>query len=172
MLARTLCLVPILTLALLSPAQAQNAPEPSRTTAIYGDWIVRCETTKRGEDNARYCEMAQTFSGGNGQGNVAQVVIGRPEGEKMDRLVVELPAGVWLPEGVSLKVSDKDFATLTFKRCPQSCFASTSLTDPQRETLFSATNAAFVFKDAAQKPIAISLSLKGIRDAYKAMSEK
>ncbi len=116
--------------------------------------------------------MAQTFAGGNGQGNIAQIVIGRPQGEKVDRVLVELPAGVWLPDGVSVKIADKDFAALTFKRCLQSCFASAPLTDPQREALFSATTATFVFKDANQTPVSISLSLKGIRDAYKALNDK
>lgn len=172
MFGRALLLATLVGFVSVSAAQAQNAPEPSRTTANYGDWVTRCESGKRGEEIVKSCEMAQSFAAGNGQGNVAQIVIGRPQGEKADRLLVELPAGVWLPDGVSLKIADKDFAALTFKRCLQSCFASATLTDAQRESLFSATTAAFVFKDATQKPVAISLSLKGIRDAYKAMGDK
>lgn len=172
MFHRTLVVATLVGFCWSSAVQAQNAVEPSRTTANYGDWVTRCESVKRGEGMVKTCEIVQSFAAGNGQGNVAQVVIGRPQDEKVDRLVVELPAGVWLPDGVSLKIGDKDFATLTFKRCVQSCFASASLTDAQRETLFSAPAVTFVFKDATQKSVALSLSMKGIREAYKAMTEK
>jgi invasion protein IalB len=172
MFFRTLVLAASVGLLSISAAQAQTVAEPTQTTANYGDWITRCETAKRGDDVSKFCEIAQTIAGGNSQGKIAQIVVGRAQGEKTDRIVVELPAGIWLPDGVLLKISDKDFTTLTFKRCVQSCFASAALTDAQRETLFSATAVSFVFKDATQKPVALPMSTKGIRDAYKAMNDK
>ncbi|HBF30244.1 invasion associated locus B family protein [Rhizobium sp.] len=172
MFFRTLVVATMVGFYSLSLAQAQSVAEPSQTTAIYGDWITRCETAKRGDETTKSCEIAQAIAGGNGQGKIAQIVIGRAQGEKVDRVVVELPAGIWLPDGVLMKVADKDFATLTFKRCVQSCFASAPLTDAQREALFAATAASFVFKDATQKPVTLPLSGKGIREAYKAMAEK
>ncbi|MDB5548329.1 MAG: invasion protein [Tardiphaga sp.] len=65
---------------------------PERTTASFGDWVVRCEIV--GTPAKRICEVAQIITV-QGQGNpIAQIAIGKPEPTGGKQLTLVLPANV------------------------------------------------------------------------------
>lgn len=164
-----------LTLAILLSAGGAVAqqpttspPGPNRTTAHYDDWLVRCEIERDGTREAKLCESVQTIAGPDGR-IVAQVVIGRPAGAAADKILVELPAGVLLPPGVAIRVGDKQVASLTFRRCLQSCLADAELPKQGLDALANATQPISLgFSDGAGKAVTLPLSSKGLRNAYAA----
>lgn len=150
------------------PASPATAPVPNRTTANYDDWVVRCETGRDGNRDVKICENVQMLVGSDGR-IVAQVVIGRPAGSANDRIFVELPAGVWLPDGVTIRIADKPAASLTFRRCLQSCLADADLPKPTLDALAGATQPISLgFSEGPGKPATFPLSAKGLRNAYAA----
>lgn len=143
---------------------------PSRTSATYDDWVVRCERGE-GTGGAKVCEVAQTLQIGNPQQNlVAQVVFGKLKSDAPLRLVLQLPVGVWLPAGAQLTVGDNGKPLpVAFKFCIRACIADTDLTPQQASALSAATGAgSLAFQDRNQAQITLPISLKGLSAALAA----
>ncbi|MDQ0345601.1 invasion protein IalB [Ancylobacter vacuolatus] len=146
-------------------ASASAAARPGLTTATYQDWVVRCVAG----DNGRICEVVQNIQA-QGQGLIASVAVGRADAKAPLRLVVQLPAGVWLPAGVKVQVSEKAKPLqLAFTRCPQGCFAEAELDAATVQALRAATEGgSFSFEDGARRPVMLPLSFKGFASALDA----
>ena len=153
---------------LLGSSGAVRAQVPQLTTATYDDWTVRCAM----HDTVKSCEMEQA-SQMQGQ-PVSQIALGRPNKTAPLRAVFQVPINVWLPAGVKLVLDDKDPGISgTFKRClGNGCFADTELNDETVKKLRArTTNGKLLFKDAAQRDVAIPVSFKGFGPAFDAMSK-
>jgi invasion protein IalB len=141
-------------------AWAQTA---QRTTATYGDWVIRCEL----HEGIKNCEMAQVTQA-NGQ-TLTQIVLGRQAKDAPLKLLFQVPVNVSLPAGVRL-IGEGDQAAVvaTFGYCvPVGCFAVTDVTDNVIKKLRGLTaNGKLEFKDAAGKDVAIPVSFKGFGEAY------
>ena len=151
-------------MSLAGTASAQQPPAPAAarpglTTATYEDWVVRCVAG----DAGRTCEV-------QGQGLIASVAVGRADAKAPLRLVVQLPAGVWLPAGVKVQVSEKAKPLqLVFTRCPQGCFAEAELDAASVQALKAAAGAGRIsFEDGARRPVTLPLSFKGFTAALDA----
>jgi invasion protein IalB len=144
------------------------AQTPQRTTANYGDWIVRCEM----RDTAKTCEMAQ-FTQLNGQNQpVTQIVIGRPSKDGLLKIAFQVPVNVSLLAGVKLVTeSERADVTVNFSRCiPAGCFAVTDVKENVIKKLRGlTTNGKLQFKDAGEQDVVIPVSFKGFSDAYDAL---
>ncbi|WP_172428447.1 invasion associated locus B family protein [Azospirillum brasilense] len=140
--------------------------------ASYDDWIVRCEMGRDGAKDTKVCESVQAVAGPDGR-IIAQAVIGRPAGAASDKILVELPAGVWLPDGLSIRVGDKPVVSLTFRRCLQSCYADADFSKQSLDALATATQPISLgFSDGPDKAVTLPLSAKGLRNAYAASAAK
>lgn len=179
-MSRQIAIMPLalLSLAVLvsatGAAGAQQTPAavPDRTTATFEDWIVRCEVSRSGGKETKLCETVQTLAGPNGQ-VLAQVVIGRPAGATDDKILVEVPAGVWLPDGVTIRLGDKPLVSPVFRRCRQSCVADVDLPKQAVDSLITGSQpVTLVFAEDARKPVTLPLSTKGFRNAYTASQAK
>ncbi len=149
------------------PALGAQDDGPSRTTATYDDWVVRCERTELA-GGSKVCEAAQTLQIGNQQqGLVAQVVFGKIKSDAPLRLVLQLPVGVWLPAGAQLTVGDTAKPiSAGFKFCIRACIADVDLSAQEAASLSTATgNAAITFQDRNQQQVTIPVSLKGLSAA-------
>jgi len=104
LLAVALCGVPVMASAQAPkeapkepPKSAASAPAPvgttpERTTASYGDWVLRCETVAGVAK--RVCEVAQVMTA-QGQSNpVAQLAIGRRAAGESKQLTIVLPSNI------------------------------------------------------------------------------
>lgn len=143
---------------------------PTRTSATYDDWVVRCERAE-GSSMPRVCEVAQTLQIGNPQQNLtAQVVFGKLTRDAPLRLVLQLPVGVWLPTGATLTVGDGGKPIpVDFKFCIRACIADADLTPQQAAALVSAKGGgSLVFKDRNQTQVSLPISLKGLAPALAA----
>jgi invasion protein IalB len=91
------------------------------------------------------------------------------------KLVVQLPAGVWLPSGVSFALGDSLAVELTYTRCAQSCIAEVELKPDFVQALRGWTKAdpaRLAFADGAQRKVALNVSLKGLPAALAARDEQ
>jgi len=177
--ASVIALTVLATLAFSSASFAQTAPAPApratapagnapqSTTATYQDWIVRCETREKAP---KVCEIAQGIQAQGQQGLVAQIALGRLTKNDPFRLVIQLPAGVWLPAGVSVQFDDKTAPlALPFTRCLQLCVADAEL-KPEQVNLLRArtTRGLIVFEDGARNKVQLPLSFNGFAAALDA----
>jgi invasion protein IalB len=165
-----------------APAAAQAAPaaanggvpQPERTMSTYGDWVVRCEVRPT-TPPTRLCELAATALDARQQ-PVLQVVIGATAPTAQRVLVVQLPLNVGLPAEPRLVIDDKDkpFAVPLRSCLPRGCFAETELGDAVVARLRALGDGAvhFEYKDAAQAPISVSISMKGFATGLDALARE
>lgn len=152
------------------PALGQDESGPTRTTATYDDWVVRCERSEA-VGGARVCEAAQTLQIGNAQQQLqAQIVFGRLTKEAPMRLVVQLPVGVWLPAGSKFIFGEKPRTIAAdYKFCIRACIADVDLNADDVAALSKeAGPAKLEFLDRNQQPVALEISFKGLAAALAA----
>lgn len=150
-----------------APAADPNAPQA--TTATYGDWVVRCAIPPN--QTARVCEAGTGVQVQGQQGLLAQIVIGRLNKDQPTRLVIQLPAGVFLPPGATLYLDEKDKSGMAtvFATCTQACFADAELKPDQLAALKAAKGPGRLeFVDGARKRIAVPISFNGLPAATEA----
>ncbi|TCT01651.1 invasion associated locus B family protein [Aquabacter spiritensis] len=173
-LSSTLFAALIIGFGVSAPAAAQQKPapqapaaadQPGLTTATYQDWVVRCMAGSEG----RTCEIVQNLQA-QGQGLVASVAVGKVDPKGPLRLVVQVPAGVWLPAGVKFTASAKAKPmALEFKRCLQGCFAEVELDAAAVLALRAATEpGSFTFEDGSRRAVTLPVSFKGFPAALDA----
>jgi invasion protein IalB len=161
-----------------APAQAQAPQQPApvdqnpqRTTASYGDWVVRCEVTA-GPPPVKNCDMEQ-LAQVQGQANpISRVAIPLPAKGEPAKLFVQLPINVSFSAPLKIVADSKDAGITTpFRRCvPAGCFAEVELKDDvQKKFRASAEPGKILFKDAAEREVAIPLSFKGFAQAFEAL---
>jgi invasion protein IalB len=164
--------------AVPAPA-AQKAPAPvgttpERTTASFGDWVLRCETVA--EQVQRVCEVALVMTVQGQPNPVAQVAIGRPtpgEGRRVT-LVVPTNIAIGAKPQVTLAKAGTAPIELTWQRCaPGACFASAPLADETMSAMSAQTEPGRIaFKDAAGREVALPLSFRGLPQALAALAKE
>jgi invasion protein IalB len=159
------------------PPAAAPAPVPAtpeRTTASFGDWVMRCDATP--PPVKRVCEVAQLMTVQGQAAPVAQVAFGRTaRGEPM-RATLVLPVAVLLttkPKILSER-EDKSPLEVSWQRCvPGGCIASVTVGDDVMVRLGARTEpGSIVFKDAAEHDIAFPLSFRGLAQALAALAKE
>jgi invasion protein IalB len=154
-----------------APAPAAVDQNPQRTTASYGDWVVRCEVVA-GPPPQKNCDMEQ-LAQVQGQANpISRVAIPLPPKGEPPKLFVQLPINVSFMAPLKIMTNDKDAGiTAPFRRCvPAGCFVEIELKDDlQKKFRGSAEPGKITFKDAADRDVAIPLSFKGFAQAFEAL---
>ena len=155
-----------------APAPAPVDQNPQRTTASYGDWVVRCETAA-GPPPTKNCDMEQ-LAQVQGQANpISRVAIPLPQKGEPPKLFVQLPINVSFMAPLKITAGEKDAGiTAPFRRCvPAGCFVEIELKDDLQKKFRAAAaeQGKITFKDAADRDVAIPLSFKGFAQAFEAL---
>ncbi len=155
------------------PPAAAAAPVqqgPQRTSATYGDWVVRCEVAEG--QTQKTCDMEQ-LAQMQGQTNpISRIAIPLPVKGQEAKLIVQLPVNVSLADGVKIEVDAKDRGlNFPFTRCvPAGCLAETPLKEEEMKRFRAETQPGkMLYKDAADRAVVIPLSFKGFGQAFDAL---
>jgi invasion protein IalB len=162
--------VPATTPSPNAPAVGGIQEGPSATTAVYGDWVVRCSQ----QAGTRTCEAAQTIFAQGQQDPIALIAIGREKQDAPMRLVVQLPLNVTVSTRAKITLGEADPPLeLNFERCiPSSCFAMIQSADDAVRRLRAHPDAARIsYKDASDKDVAFQFSLRGLAPALDALAK-
>ena len=151
-----------------SAQDADQTPEqPVQTTATFSDWTVRCRPI--GDQDKMLCEMIQVVPAKNQQGTIASLAVGRMPDDEDVRLVMQLPLGVHLPAGVSIKIGDAEIVRAEFQSCfSGSCVARASLDEGAIGRMKAAATMTISFQDRARRNAVVEVSLKGFTAAHEA----
>lgn len=155
------------------PNQAPAGGAPTRTTATYEDWTVRCETPPGAAQKT--CEVFQAQQQQGQTGPVSQIAIGRAGKSGPHKLVAQIPVNVWLATAPRLVLDDKQAPiALGFKRCvPGGCFADADIPDDLLRRLKGrAEPGRLEYKDAIQRDVGIPVSFKGFSQAIDALAKQ
>lgn len=167
-----------------APAAPAPAPAtaPDRTSAAYGDWTLRCETTRpAGQPAQRLCEIALTFTDARNQ-PVAQMVMGRTARAEPMRVILQVPIETRVEEAARLQADPAAAAgealSLPFKLCSVArggCFAEAELPNDAALRRLRARGDApgrVTFRDSAGREIHLTMSLRGFGAALDALGRE
>ena len=188
-------------LSSLGGANAQSTSDvPASRTATYGDWTVRCRMLNfkaaDGKNTEKEtCELVNVIrvkvpETKNTKGEtipeytsvLAQVLIGRQVATGDLKVLVQVPAGVWLRRAVAIVVGEaedklesaaaENQLTASYFNCQNSgCLADATLTDDWKKNLLEAKVAQMSFVDNTQRLFKVAVSLKGLPAAMTAIAE-
>jgi invasion protein IalB len=143
---------------------------PSATSAVYGDWVVRCSQQGQG----RVCEVAQPIYIQGQQNPIAAIAIGREKANDPMRLVLQLPVNVTVSARAKLAVKEGEpLIELNFERCvPTGCFAWVQPADEVVRRLREHSEPGRItYKDASDKEVGFQFSLRGLAAALDAWAK-
>ncbi|HEY7297095.1 MAG TPA: invasion associated locus B family protein [Xanthobacteraceae bacterium] len=143
---------------------------PSATSAVYGDWVVRCSQQAK----ARVCEVAQSIYLQGQQNPIALIAIGREKDNDPIRLVLQVPLNVTVSARATMSLRQGEPPIeLKFERCiPAGCFAMLQPAEEAVRRLRAHSDPGRItYKDAADKDVGFQFSLRGLSPALDAWSK-
>ena len=131
----------------------------------YGDWGGQCEIAP---DKSRVCYIQQVLSKTNEKTPMMITVLGYGKGKKFPTLILELPKGVDMKQGVQLKI-DRYKAVGFSGRCDnRGCRAGFTLDNPLTQQFSKGKRALVAFKKYGQKEaVVLPISLRGVPHGLK-----
>lgn len=159
-----------------APAVPAVSPEPSSTTASFGDWTLRCQRVADAGKTVRICEVAQVLQAQGQQAPIAQIALGRIANGEPVRVTAVMPVSVSFPSSVQITMGEKDAKPLElpWRRClPTGCFAETAPSDDVLKQWRKASEPGrILFRDAAGRDLALPLSARGLDQALDALAKE
>jgi len=149
-----------------STAPAAAAPEPRQIQ----DWTLRCDAPANGSLSGP-CYIMQDIAAPEGQGRIAQMIVGHFGKERLLGALVFVPLGIRLPPGLLIGVDQNKPRRFPFQLCSANgCQAQIALDDAFLAELKAGAKAEAIFEDANGRKIAIEVSLRGFTAALKEAS--
>lgn len=149
----------------LSIAGANQAAAQGTVKDVVGDWQVRCDMPAGAREEQ--CALVQNVTAED-RDNVGLSVIVLKTADKQSQILrVLAPLGVLLPQGLGLRIDDKDIGVVGFVRClANGCFAEVELQADLINLLSTGTGATFIIFQTPEEGIGIPISLKGFKDGF------
>ena len=153
------------------PTAAPVSQDPDRTTAAFGDWLLRCERLASGQ---RECDVIQTLALQGQAQPIALIAVSRPTRGQPLQMSVQVPVGTNLTNALRLTGNGRDalLVELPWQRCiPAGCFAETQLRDEAvlRRLRATTETGRIEFRDGANQEIQWPFSFRGLGAALDAL---
>lgn len=154
------------------PAGPPASLDPDRTTATFGDWLLRCERQATGQ---RECDVVQTLALQGQAQPIALIAVSRPSRGQPLQLSVQVPVSATLGNALRLTGDGRDpvVVDLAWQRCiPAGCFAEAPLRDEAvlRRLRLRTEPGRIEFRDGANQEIQWPFSLRGLGAALDALT--
>lgn len=147
---------------------------PERTAASFGDWLLRCESV--GAQPRRVCEVAHMIVLQDQTAPVAQIAIGRQAPGEGERLTIVVPSNIAIgarPQVTTGKAGAAPLELSWQRRLPGACFASAAISSAATGELAAQTEPGrIVFRNAAERDMALPLSFRGLSQAMAALAKE
>jgi invasion protein IalB len=156
------------------PPTPPAAPAPDRTTASFGDWVLRCDRRTDLTPPQRFCELGQTVQRQGDTGAQAQFALGRLVATDPMRFTLVLPINIGFQPAPKLVVEGPDALSLDlgWVRClPSGCFANAAVSDDMLRKMRAQKGAGRLdYHDGATRDVVLPISFKGFSEAFDALT--
>lgn len=168
---------PLLALALFAPlprAAAQEQSPPIQAIGIFSGWKVQCEELSGGGAGTnRMCVMVHSSrSETNPKATVNLIFLkARPDDKAVNMMRIVVPAGVFLPAGVTVEVDGTPLGRVQFTRClPRVCVAFSDATQDILDKFGNGKVASISYEEAPGQVLPVRMPLDGFAPALKALA--
>lgn len=144
-------------------AAAQAAPEAPSVP-----WLVNCAST--GGEVA--CEASQRLVIQKTGQLLLGVTVRIPPESKTSAMMLHLPHGLFLPDGVTLDIDGKAGKKHEVQTCDQKgCYAGLPIDDAYLNALQSGKTLTITFRNLQKEDVRVPITLSGFKEAYGKLSQ-
>lgn len=134
----------------------------------FGSWTVNCE------DGGKVCHIAQRLVSKQDDRTLISVGIGKvhgPNGATASQMIIVVPLGILLPQGLTLQVDQGQAVKLPFLQCvPHGCRTVVTLEAEGLQKLQAGSEAKFTYFLPNGQPMTLPISLSGFTAGYNAVA--
>ena len=143
---------------------APSSAKPATEKPSGPGWAVEC--TNPGD--ALVCKTVQNIFLTKTRQKLLSVSVSKPKGGKDLAMLIQLPHGLFLPAGLTLKVDDKKPKELAVQTCDRAgCYAGSALDQALLTKLKSGSVLQIAFQNLQKRRMSIPVPLKGFAAALK-----
>lgn len=129
-------------------------------------WAVNCRSGA--QDQALNCNLSQTVVMKGSGRLLTRVTVFLSAKDQEPKLSVQLPLGVLVPAGASIRVDDNAPLNLRLRTCIRDgCFAESALSSDLLAQLQKGSTLTVAFQNLAQKTVSLPLALGEFAEAYR-----
>ena len=157
----------LLTSLLAGPAQAITDGED------FQDWRAKCVTSEdKTKTPTTACHVFQDLLHKESGKRVLHIAIGKLPKQKTLTMIVTLPLGIALPQGITIRIDGEHAKNLPLQACFTNGCQAAFQPEPSWMNTFAAGNKAeVIFHNVQNQAISIPVSLKGVTAAIKALNK-
>lgn len=143
--------------------QKEAARDAAAPAAPQIPWMVNCASVA----GRMSCEAAQSLTIQKTGQLLLSVSVRIPANSQTGAMMLHLPHGMFLPEGVTMTIDANPPQKQAVQTCdPKGCYVGLSLDDALLGMLQTGTTLTIAFKSLEKKDISIPISLSGFKEAY------
>jgi invasion protein IalB len=162
--------------AAAAPPAAAVTATPSRTTASFGDWTLRCDRFADATPPRHACELSLVVQNAADQNVLAQIAVGRPAAGEPLRITTVLPVNITVAATPKLIIDGKEAGSLdlAWVRClPGGCIATAVVSDDVlRKLKTSPSPGQIEYHDAAGRDVKLPIPWRGFSEAFDALGKE
>lgn len=149
------------------PAPAKEAPKDPKAAAAAPSpeipWVVNCASVT----GQMACEAVQSLTIEKTGQLLLAVSIRVPQGSKTAAMMLHLPHGIFLPDGIALSIDGAAGQRQPVQMCDQKgCYVGLPLDEAFLKGLQTGKTLAITFKSLEKKDIMVPITLGGFKEAY------
>jgi invasion protein IalB len=149
--------------AATTPEKAKPAAKAAEPRAPLIPWQVNCASVT----GQMACEAQQTLTIQKTGQLLLKVTVRMPEKSKKGAMMLHLPHGMFLPDGVALAVDGKKPKKEPVQTCDQKgCYVGLALDDALLKEMQTGKTFSVAFKNLQKQDIKVPVSLSGFKEAY------
>ena len=149
--------------AAAAPTTTDPEKKAAQPQAPQIPWIVNCASVT-GRMN---CEAVQTLTIQKTGQLLLSISVRVPEKSKTGAIMLHLPHGMFLPDGVSLTIDGKTPQKQAVQTCDQKgCYVGLPIDEALLKSLQTGKLLSIAFKSLEKRDITVSISLSGFKEAY------
>lgn len=141
---------------------AQEADENAEAPPV---WATQCTSGAR--TSALNCVMEQRVIQADTRQTILSITIRVPGDTRAPVLMIQVPHGLYIPEGVTISVDDGAEAQYPVQTCEQSgCYIGTEVPDALLGSLQSGQTLNIKFQNLNREELNVPVPLKGFSEFY------
>jgi len=138
----------------------------------FQDWRAKCVSPDEKKPQQTNCHVFQDLLQKESGKRVLHVAIGHLSDKQPLAMIITLPLGIALPQGISMRIDEKDNKQIPLQACfTNGCQAAFELESSWLKKLKAGKNAEVIFYNLRNQAISIPVSLKGITAAINALQK-
>lgn len=149
--------------ACIVPASAQTPPPALNLSGPATGWVKVCQGNAQSRGG---CVISNEMYSDQGSA-LGSIGIQETAGDRRRRLVMIVPHGMWIEDGVQFRVDGNPPVTSPYGTClVNGCFAALDLTDALLQQMRRGRQVILTVKEPSQRPVNIALSLEQFATVY------